>query len=171
MLETKLETISAKLSNGELKLSDALLFVARFLNGKVPTSQLVWLNRELLGYLKEDLESIFTNSRSIVPPLAMPEYRFLNGSWGKAFQTGEIETLDHRDKIDKQVFCNIGIQQIETQLFELEKTSYNVFSMCFDPKTETQFYCYTDELKRLYQSVTDRLIRFIERSAKQLEGA
>ena len=68
---------------------------------------------------------------------------------------------------EKRIFCNIGIQQIETQLLELkEKNSEpmedNVFCMSFDPATGAQFYCNATELEKIYLSVKQRLLDFID---------
>jgi hypothetical protein len=55
MLHQKLLQIREQLEAGDIKVSDALLMVSRCLRGKISDARLVWLNRELLGYRREDL--------------------------------------------------------------------------------------------------------------------
>ncbi|HMP52721.1 MAG TPA: hypothetical protein PKD05_14300, partial [Candidatus Melainabacteria bacterium] len=96
MLETKLVTIKGQLARGEIKLSDALLIISRMLNRKISGKRLLWMNRELLGYLQEDLASLINESgpqfeRAHMP---IPEYRFLTGVWGKPGRDGRIFHLE-----------------------------------------------------------------------------
>lgn len=165
MLETKLITVKSQLEKNEIKLSDALLFTVRFLTSKVDKKQLAWLNRELLGYLREDLDSFFDKNRESEFPL--PSYRFLEGAWGRECKDGMIIHVQTPRLKEKQIFCNIGIQQIETQLKELkdmdpQSFESNVFCMSFDPTTGAQFYCHASELEKIYQSVRERLMEFID---------
>lgn len=165
MIEGKLLNVRYQLERKEIKLSDALLITARFLNNQLKKKQLTWLNRELLGYLKEDLEGFFNAKDESKFPL--PDYRFLRGSWGRECDDGMIIHLETPRLKEKRIFCNIGIQQIETQLLELkEKNSEpmedNVFCMSFDPATGAQFYCNATELEKIYLSVKQRLLDFID---------
>lgn len=152
-----------------MKLSDALLFVSRFLTNKVEGHKLTWLNRELLGYLKEDLEPIFDERKKVSEArskldrsLPVPSYRFLTGAWGRQNSDGMVIHIEIPRLKEKKIFCNIGIQQIETQLSQLDDPAMNVYCMSFDPTTGAQFYCYAEELDRLYLSVSNRLIDFID---------
>lgn len=166
MLETKLVTIKGQLARGEIKLSDALLIISRVLNRKISGKRLLWMNRELLGYLQEDLKSLLNESglQFEKAHMPVPEYRFLAGVWGKPDRDGRILHLDTPRLKEKRIFCNIGIQQIETQLETLNRSKDvdNIFCMSFDAMTGAQFFCTAEEIERLYGSVSRRLIDFID---------
>ncbi|MBI1272222.1 hypothetical protein GC174_17475 [bacterium] len=166
MLETKLVTIKGQLARGEIKLSDALLIISRMLNRKISGKRLLWMNRELLGYLQEDLASLTNESGPQFEKAHMPipEYRFLAGVWGKPGGDGRIFHLETPRLKEKRIFCNIGIQQIETQLATLNRRKGvdSIFCMSFDALTGAQFFCTAEEIERLYGSVSRRLIDFID---------
>src|SRR5579885_2121910 len=136
MLLSKLETIRDQLSRREMKLSDALLLILRFLRGNVAEEKLVWLNRELLGYRPDDLESAGAESYSNIlnffrprhfepfrQTLEIPRYRFMSGVWGHIDRMGKLVAVMAPELAQRQIFCNIGIQQIEIQLEETENAN------------------------------------------------
>ncbi len=87
MLYQQLQQVRRQLGRREMKVSDALLIVFRYLRDQLPADRLIWLNRELLGYRKDDLASLYEKPRfrqfSIFLPaprksdLEVPMYRFL----------------------------------------------------------------------------------------------
>jgi hypothetical protein len=173
MLNQQLRQIRGLLRRREIKLSDALLIVLRYLRNRVPAERLLWLNRELLGYTKEDLPALYEKPKSkqfnlFKTPLkhialAVPEYRFLNGTWGKLDDDGELITVDVPRQLGEScIFCNMGIQQIETVLDEIDTPDTHMFSMSADAETGTEFYCWSTELVRVHDAVRLKLCQFIE---------
>lgn len=183
MLDRQLLQIRERLTDGDLKVSDALLMVSRCLRSKVDDRRLIWLNRELLGYKKEDLAVLherpkfglaylFGNNSLIAPRLEyeeVPTYRFLMGAWGKVDRQGKLLCVQEPRLVSKSIFCNIGIQQIETQLDEMEDPSSSLFSISADQATGAEFYCWSRELFRIYQAVKDKLCSFIDSILDELK--
>src|SRR5271154_4526090 len=126
MPHRKLIEIRQRLLSREVSLSDGLLMVLRCLRSRVEERRLYWLNRELLGYCQEDLALFREKPKSVLSSLffwakrdddfSEPEYRFLSGTWGKVDREGRFVPLPAPRSGHKQVFCNIGIQQLEIQL-------------------------------------------------------
>ena len=176
MLDRQLLQIRERLTDGDLKVSDALLMVSRCLRSKVDDRRLVWLNRELLGYRKEDLAVFYERpkfglaylfgSNPLVTPKReyeeVPTYRFLMGAWGKVDRQGKLLCVQEPRLVSKSIFCNIGIQQIETQIDDMEDPSSSLFSISADQATGAEFYCWSRELFRIYQAVKDKLCSFID---------
>jgi hypothetical protein len=173
MLNQQLRQIRGLLRRREIKLSDALLIVLRYLRNRVPPERLIWLNRELLGYTKEDLPTLYekpkgrqfnpfkTVPRHIV--LEVPEYRFLHGAWGKLDDEGQLITVEVPKQLGEScIFCNMGIQQIETVLDDIDSPDSHMFSMSADPQTGTEYYCWSTELVRVHDAVRLKLCQFIE---------
>ncbi len=181
MLYQQLHQVRRQLRRREMKLSDALLIVFRYLRDRLPADRLIWLNRELLGYRKDDLSSLYEKPRlrqfSIFLPaprksdLEVPMYRFLSGAWGKLDTNGKLVCCDERHLAEKSIFCNIGIQQIETQLDDMQEPETSLFSMTTDEGSGAEFYCWSKELARVYDAVRLKLCDFIESVIQELKLA
>lgn len=180
MLSTQLNQIRGLLRRREIKVSDALLIVMRYLRHKLPPAKLVWLNRELLGYRKDDLPDLYqqnqknqqftifrTSARK--SELAVPEYRFLQGTWGTLDPNGDLLPISAPHLSESTIFCNMGIQQIEVQLQELDDPKHSMFSMSTDELTGAEFYCWARELVRVYDAVRAKLCTFIDNAVEELK--
>jgi hypothetical protein len=180
MLYRQLTQIRAQLGAREMNVSDALLLVARCLRQKLPGERLLWLNRELLGYRKEDLagfcdkprfgglSALFMGKRN---ELEVPQYRFLLGAWGRIDGHGKLLCVYEPRLLEKSIFCNIGIQQIETQLDEMEDPGVSLFSMSSDQASGAEFYCWSRELVRVMEAVRAKLCDFIDTVIEELKLA
>ncbi len=181
MLYQQLQQVRLQLRRREMKVSDGLLIVFRYLRERLPSERLIWLNRELLGYRKDDLASLYEKPRfkqfSIFLPapqkseLEVPMYRFLSGAWGKLDKSGRLVCCNEPHLVEKSIFCNIGIQQIETQLDEMQEPDTSLFSMSVDPSSGAEFYCWSKELARVYDAVRVKLCDFIETVIEELKLA
>jgi hypothetical protein len=172
MLNQQLSQVRGLLCRSEMKLSDAQLIVLRYLRTRLPADRLVWINRELLGYTKADLPSLYDqpkpkqlalswlHGKNYV--LAVPQYRFLNGYWGSLSEDGHLVCMDVPHLSDRSVFCNIGIQQIEIQLEEIDDPQLHMLSMSADELTGAEFYCWSTELVRIHDAVRQKLCDFLE---------
>lgn len=185
MLYKQLSRIKTQLVAKELSVSDGLLLTLRAVRGKLPDSKLIWLNRELLGYRPEDLEDFSEKEpkKSGFPKLVLlwapgkkqeeekltsPIYRFLQGTWGKIDDSGGMTTICEPQLMEKSIFCNIGLQQLEAQLTEMEDPLSGLFSMSFDRATGAEFYCYSKELVRIQEAVRIKLCQFIDETIHDL---
>lgn len=181
LLLHKLESIRHQIVDREMKLSDALLLVLRCLREIVPEERLVWVNRELLGYRQDDLEALseqhmglniflawISESRKR-PVLEVPSYRFLDGVWGRIDPTGRLIAVVEPELAQRQIFCNIGIQQIELQLDEIETPTDALFSLSYDERTGAEFFCESRELVRVYDHVRFKLIEFLDKVIGELK--
>lgn len=183
MLYHQLNRIREQLALKDLSVSDGLLLTSRALRGKLADSRLLWLNRELLGYRSEDLEALnekeakrpgFSKIVQLIAPAKKPElevpvYRFLSGTWGRIDEAGKLTQVREAQLIEKSIFCNIGMQQLEAQLGEMEDPMEGLFSMSFDQRTGAEFYCYSHELVRIQEAVRDKLCEFIDDSVSDLK--
>ncbi|HEY9712687.1 MAG TPA: hypothetical protein V6C72_04415 [Chroococcales cyanobacterium] len=184
MLYHQLQQVRVQLRRREMKVSDALLIVFRYLRGRLPSERLIWLNRELLGYRSDDLPEFFEKPKhkqfSMFFPaprkssLEVPMHRFLCGAWGRVDSKGRLTWLSETNIArlrEKSIFCNIGIQQIETQLDEMADTGPSLFSMSYDAEMGAEFYCWSKELERVYEAVKSKLCDFIESAIEELKLA
>ena len=185
MLHRQLLQIREQLEVGDLKVSDALLMISRSLRAKVEEPRLVWLNRELLGYRKEDLALFYERPKFGISyllgshklgnykrdDLEVPSYRFLMGAWGKVDRQGKLVCVQEPRLASKSIFCNIGIQQIETQIDEMDEPSSSLFSISADQATGAEFYCWSRELFRIYEAVREKLLTFIDEVVEELKLA
>ncbi|CAN5448267.1 hypothetical protein BH10CYA1_BH10CYA1_44740 [soil metagenome] len=181
MLYQQLQQVRRQLRRREMRVSDALLIVFRYLRDRLPADRLIWLNRELLGYRKDDLASLYERPRvrqfSIFLPapkkneMEVPMYRFLTGAWGKLDKNGKLVCCDQQHLSEKSIFCNIGIQQIETQLDDMQEPETSLFSMSTDESSGAEFYCWSKELARVYDAVRLKLVDFIETVILELKLA
>lgn len=179
MINQQLRQIKGLLRRREIKVSDALLIVLRHLRSRLPAERLTWLNRELLGYTREDLPSLYEKTRvkhfsifklSSKPcELEIPEYRFLSGAWAKLDDDCHLVCVDVPHLNDRSIFCNIGVQQIETQLEEIDNPSTHMLSMSADEETGSEFYCWSTELVRVHDAVRTKLCHFIEAVLEELK--
>ncbi len=183
MLYQQLNRIREQLAVKDLSVSDGLLLVSRALRGKLPEARLLWLNRELLGYRPEDLETLgekevkrpsFSKIVQLLAPvkkqpeLEMPVFRFLSGTWGILDNNGKLAKANEPQLLEKSIFCNIGMQQLESQLDEMADPMNGLFSMSFDQQTGAEFYCYSRELVRIQEAVRLKLSQFIDESMTEL---
>lgn len=191
MLSNQLSRIKTQLAARELTVSDGLLLTLRAVRGHLPESRLTWLNRELLGYRPEDLEEfsdrdgaggkknrnkmglprlvlLWAPGKKNEEKLTSPVYRFLQGTWGKIDDSGGMVTMTEPQLIEKSIFCNIGLQQLEAQLTEMEDPLTGLFSMSFDRETGAEFYCYSRELVRIQEAVRSKLCQFIDETLSGL---
>ena len=185
MLHRQLLQIREQLEVGDLKVSDALLMISRSLRAKIDDQRLVWLNRELLGYRKEDLALFYERPKfgisyllGVQKPgsagrddLEVPTYRFLMGAWGKVDRQGKLVCVQEPRLTSKSIFCNIGIQQIETQIDEMEEPSASLFSISADRASGAEFYCWSRELFRIYEAVREKLLTFLDEVVEELRTA
>ncbi len=174
MLYTQLKQIRNQLNRREIKVSDALLLSLRALRGQLPEERLLWLNRELLGYRQEDLSAL-VEKKNKFPQISLlwapnfrrsetapPDYRFLSGTWGRVDDAGQLVCVTGTVLAQRNIFCNIGIQQIETQLEEMDDPLSGLLSMSYDENTGAEFFCLSKELVRIYDAVQFKLAEFID---------
>jgi hypothetical protein len=102
------------------------------------------------------------------PELEVPVYRFLSGTWGRLEDGGKLTKVREPQLIEKSIFCNIGMQQLEAQLAEMDDPMEGLFSMSFDQQTGAEFYCYSKELVRIQEAVRTKLAEFIDESISEL---
>lgn len=184
MLYQQLTRIRGQLALKELSVADGLLLSLRALRGRIPEEKLLWLNRELLGYRPEDLQNLGNETRKggisrIVllwaparkSELEAPVYRFLNGTWGHMDDSGTLTTVIDQQLTEKSIFCNIGLQQLESQLAEMDDPEGGLFSMSFDSRSGAEFYCYSRELVRIQETVRVKLCQFLDDSMAELNLA
>jgi hypothetical protein len=179
MLYQQLQQILLQIESKKIKVSDALLIVFRYLRNNLPADRLIWLNRELLGYRSDDLESLYDQNPfkqiSLVDwdngdeEIAVPSYRFLDGTWGNLDQDGLLVPSERKHLHQRMIFCNIGIQQLETQIDELGQRRA-LFSMSND-SSGAEFFCTSDELTRIHDEVQQRLSVFIRSVIEELNLA
>jgi len=179
MPHQKLSEIRQRLVSREINLSDALLMVLRCLRSRIEERRLRWLNRELLGYCQEDLALFRFKSKTVLSnlifwvkkddQLAVPEYRLLSGTWGKVDRDGIFVPLQASRFGHKQVFCNMGVQQLELQLDELTAAGVKFFNVTIDPSTGAEFFCSRSEMLRINEAVRQRLCLFINTVVHDLE--
>jgi hypothetical protein len=178
MLYHQLQQIREQIETKKIKVSDALLVVFRYLRDSLPAQRLMWLNRELLGYRSDDLEPLYNqhpfkpfsyNDSDLNGEPAVPEYRFLTGTWGKLAADGSLVPSPRKHLHQRMIFCNIGIQQLETQIEELGGRRA-LFSMSSDA-SGAEFFCTADELTRIHEDVQSRLCVFITSVIEELNLA
>jgi len=179
MLYQQLRQILLQIESKKIRVSDALLIVFRYLRNSLPADRLIWINRELLGYRSDDLEALYEQNpfqqfalsdwQTSDDEVAVPAYRFLNGTWGNLDENGVLVPSQRKHLQQRMIFCNIGIQQLETQIDELGQRRA-LFSMSNDGNG-AEFFCTSDELERIHDEVKGRLSVFIRSVIEELNLA
>jgi len=168
---SKLDQIEDDFKSGRLLLSSALILTANTMRNVAADTVLFWLNRELTGYEKEDIQSMEIQGYA---PMLTP--RNLNGTWGIEFPSGAFV-----EKGVTEVLLSHGIPEIEAaldMLFDIsifEKGDYHLMINTIDqspcrlallrlplPEQDASFMFNAFGLLNLYFGVGQLLCKMIQ---------
>jgi hypothetical protein len=165
-----LKRIRNRLAAGRLPLSDAILSALKLSRGAVPESSLLPLNRELLGYLPEESQDIFSrfNEAGAIATAVdedAPLHRLLMGSWVPLSASSSLEQpLPAKDYL----FYGEGICELESLLQRVSISRQTWISVATDPERNQVFMCTTSALQKIYDQAKSVLCQYLERLAHEV---
>lgn len=171
-----LTKIRTSLAAGDTGTSDAILLALRICRTMFPEHRLKVLNRELLGYLEEELlffhqgsdsAHLDSNSAGIG---SVPMYRFVNGFWVPEYLTRqEMTVFSVGGSLTTKLFCNMGAHELEL-LMERTAARENAFvALKREDESGRVFLARRVELSRLTQAIRERVCHVIDELVGDLQ--
>lgn len=150
---------------GKLELSTALLHTQRVLSGLIPESDVLWLNREVLGYLEEERHDICSrldeiDADNIDEKLAfqLPVHRTLPGLWLSWAPTAKSSTPS---AVPGAILCLRGVIEFEPFLGDEPAHSANYIPLEYNEEKGFAFLCDVRDVLEMHNRIKDRLCTFI----------
>lgn len=164
LLEKLVEIRNGVLS-GKIELSTGLLHTQRVLAGLIPESDVMWINREVLGYLEDERQDICTrldelDSENIDDKIAgqLPVHRTLPGlwlSWDPAVKDSTPTA------VPGAILCLRGVIEFEHFLSEEPAQNANYIPLEYNEEKGFAFLCDVRDVLEMHNRIKDRLTTFL----------
>jgi hypothetical protein len=158
LLSECLRELSAKLDSRDILLSDAILKALKILRIFYSNEKLQFFNRELLGYLQEEMADIEASKKRREDGLVVEEqlvaYRYLTGFWvEEAILKRGVKTIACLHTQKTTLFCNYGVGEIEQVMAKLHCDDQNYIGIKLSESSTRVFLCRASQIYRLYSSI------------------
>lgn len=162
LLSECLRELSAKLDSRDILLSDAILKALKVLRIFYGNEKLQFFNRELLGYLQEEMAEIETSKRrreeEMLPEDQLVSYRYLTGFWvEESILRRGVKTIACLHTQKTSLFCNYGVGEIEQLMARLHCDDQNYVGIKLSENSSRVFLCRASQIYRLYSSIRHRV--------------
>lgn len=163
-----LKKIATSLAAGDTKTSDAILLALRICRTMFPESRLKILNRELLGYLEEELLAFHKVAACPADPDTaedglVPTYRFVCGFWVPEHLTRqEMTVFSVGGSLTTKLFCNFGAREMELLMEKVGVRQDAFYALKLERESGRVFMCRSSELARVYSAMTERVCQMID---------
>lgn len=147
-----LRALSDRLASREILVSDALISALKVLRIIFGAERLCDLNRELLGYLDEEVVE-YENAGNETQKLRIPEYRMISGFWMPEFLIRRGISMPCGTGIRSSVFCNFGACELEQMLARMRSDDTTYVGIKINPDNGMIFMCRSSQLFRLYSEI------------------
>ncbi len=173
LLSECLRELSAKLDSRDILLSDAILKALKVLRIFYSNERLQFFNRELLGYLQEEMVEIEASKtrkeEGAVAEQQIVAYRYLTGFWvDESVLKRGVNTIAclHSQKIS--LFCNYGVGEIEQLIARLHCDDQNYIGIKLHEGSSRVFLCRASQIYRLYSAIRHQVKLKIDSLIAQL---
>jgi len=173
LLSECLRELSARLDSREILLSDAILKALKVLRIFYGNEKLQFFNRELLGYLPEEMADIELSKRrkdellSNEEPLAA--YRYLTGLWvDESILKRGVRTIACMPLHKTSLFCNYGVGEIEQLIARLHCDDQHYVGIKLSESSPRVFLCRASQIYRLYSSTRHQVKLRIDELIEEL---
>lgn len=179
LLTECLRELSAKLDSRDILLSDAILKALKILRIIYGNEKLQFFNRELLGYLQEEMAEI-EDSRKRREEELNPEYqqdqlvayRYLTGFWvDESILKRGVKTIACLQNQKTSLFCNYGVGEIEQLMARLHCDDQNYVGIKLSENSPRVFLCRASQIYRLYSAIRHQVKLKIDELIAQLQDS
>jgi hypothetical protein len=176
-----LNAIRSRVASGRLSLTDAILSMLKICRSIFPDEYMRPLNRELLGYLPEEVESFAENLESLLASYKdkseepkynsndlKPSYRLLPGSWVSYAQTLIPTLVDQNSVPEEHLFYAEGIMELEDLLNRVSISDNVWVCVAADRNNKAAFMCTTKNLQSMYDLIRAKILDYLDFLMRQL---
>ncbi|HNB24188.1 MAG TPA: hypothetical protein PKZ32_17345 [Candidatus Melainabacteria bacterium] len=176
LLSECLRELSAKLDSRDILLSDAILKALKILRIFYGNEKLQFFNRELLGYLQEEMADIEASRKRKEEGLVVEEqkaaYRYLTGFWvDESILRQGVKTIACFNTQKATLFCNYGVNEIEQVMARLHCDDQNYVGIKLSEKSTRVFLCRASQIYRLYSSIRHQVKLKLDSLISELQGS
>lgn len=176
LLSECLRELSARLDSREILLSDAILKALKVLRIFYGNEKLQFFNRELLGYLPEEMADIELSKKRKEELLSTDDqlvaYRFLSGLWvEESMLKRGVRTIACLPLQKTTLFCNYGVGEIEQLMARLHCDDQNYVGIKLSESSTRVFLCRASQIYRLYSSIRHQVKLRIDSLIEEIQGS
>jgi len=175
LLTECLKELSAKLDSRDILLSDAILRALKVLRIFYGNEKLQFFNRELLGYLQEEMAAIEASKKRKEEMSSSEElsvaYRYLTGFWvDEAILRRGVRAIACLHTQRTSLFCNYGVGEIEQLIARLHCDDQNYVGIKLSESSSRVFLCRASQIYRLYSSIRHQVKLRIDQLIAELQA-
>jgi hypothetical protein len=163
--------IRKEMAAGRLPVSDAILLILKVCRGSLRQTHLQFLNRELLGYLEEEMGEAKCRQVDGKPDWLNSsahdkQHRLLSGFWVSLTPVRALAVVRQPSQRDTIIY-NEGMSELEATLDRVSISDLNWVSIAVDTPRNAAFMCSTSSLQVVYDGARAQLCDFIDSVAAQ----
>lgn len=171
IITSYLRTARNNLAKDRASLSDSILAVLRVCSGLLSSRQRTILNRELLGYLPDEVGDILAATGEGVGGIEnLPLHRFLMGYWVPLAKAELPGWFSSGYVVEECIFYNYGMCELESILDKVSISEATWVSVIFDESNRRCFMCRTSELKNLYDRSRRNMCEIVDDIIKEIRA-
>ena len=179
LLTECLRELSAKLDSRDILLSDAILKALKILRIIYGNEKLQFFNRELLGYLQEEMADIEASKKRREEGLnpenqqdQLVAYRYLTGFWvEESILRRGVKTIACMQTQKTSLFCNYGVGEIEQLMARLHCDDQNYVGIKLSESSSRVFLCRASQIYRLYSAIRHQIKLKIDALIAELQDS
>jgi hypothetical protein len=170
-----LDTIKTELKSGSISASDAIIKGLVFLRQVLPSERLLLLNRELLGYLDDEVVRICLEINNLsgddVSSLwtkKIPIYRVLRGTWVPLATSELTYVILKKQHGTEFCFYSEGLISLEERLEELKNNGNLLCRLSLDPNGKATFVVHSQDLLTCYEYIREQVANLLQSASNEL---
>lgn len=168
-LAGNLDRIRQSVECGKLPLSEAMLCTLCFLRGVLDEDRLVWINRELLGFVDSEvaayiMQTVEANSSQLdyrKNGSSLPSYRVLPGLWVSLSGPANDSNFGISSAEGGVYCCSQGLIELESLLFPPDSEERYFVTLERDPEKRYAFIAKMSATLELYENICRRFLNFL----------
>lgn len=176
LLSECLRELSARLDSRDILLSDAILKALKVLRIFYGNEKLQFFNRELLGYLPEEMADIESckkrNEELLSNEVQLVAYRYLTGLWvEESLLKRGVRTIACLPLSKSSLFCNYGVGEIEQLISRLHCDDQHYIGIKLSESSTRVFLCRASQIYRLYSSIRHQVKLRIDSLIEEIQAS
>ena len=176
LLSECLRELSARLDSRDILLSDAILKALKVLRIFYGNEKLQFFNRELLGYLPEEMADIESSKKRKEELLSTDDqlvaYRYLTGLWvEESLLKRGVRTIACLPLSKSSLFCNYGVGEIEQLMARLHCDDQHYVGIKLSESSTRVFLCRASQIYRLYSLIRHQVKSRIDSLIEEIQAS
>ncbi|HEY9786030.1 MAG TPA: hypothetical protein V6D17_11550, partial [Candidatus Obscuribacterales bacterium] len=170
-----LKALTKQLSEKQILVSDAILSSLKILRIVYDGERLTPLNRELLGYLDEEVkefERLWREADHLsiaqLGRQGVPTYRMINGFWVEQTGSSRLRKTPSYSGSRGTIFANFGAVELELLLARFKGDEGSYVGIKFENDGNSVFMCRSSQLFSVYSAIRENVRTQIEQLTKQM---